>query len=444
MHIITGINSAIRVTFLLMAPYLLLGMLLAGMLHVLVSRSFVFNHLGKKGFWSVVKATLIGVPLPLCSCGVLPLAVSFRKSGASKGATTAFLISTPQTGIDSILATGGMLGLPFAIFRPIAAFVMGIAGGVIADVFSDAEKPHDVPGNDSSTGCALCPATVIHRHSVMEKISGMLKYALRDFPDDITIHLIIGIIIAGLISYCIPGDLFSRYLKNDFLAMLVMIVIGAPLYICATASIPIAAALMLKGASAGAAFVFLTVGPATNAAALILIAHALGKKIAGLYLMTIIILSIIAGYILNFIFSITKYSFPRFAHHHHHMESFGFWTLSIGLFFLTVLLMSLYRTHLKPMTLRIKNKLTMRDQANSASYRLTISGMSCRKCSEKIRTAVLSVAGVSAVKIDLDAKTATVEGSADISGVREAIVRAGYGVDEIKKNVVMQKNRKSA
>ncbi len=430
MEIITGINSAIQTTFFLMAPYLLLGMLLAGMLHVLVSRSFVFNHLGKKGLWSVVKATLFGVPLPLCSCGVLPLAMSFRKSGASKGATTAFLISTPQTGIDSILATCGMLGLPFAIFRPIAAFVIGIVGGVIADVFSDAEEPHDVHNNDASSGCALCPATRLHKHSLIEKITGMLRYSLRDFPDDITLHLIIGIIIAGLISYFIPNDLFTRYLHNDFLSMLVMIVIGAPLYICATASIPIAAALMLKGASAGAAFVFLTVGPATNAAAIILIAHALGKKIAGLYLLTIIIMSIIAGYILNFIFSITKYSFPRAAYHHHHMESIGFWTLSIGLFFLAVLMLSLYRTHLKPMILRIKNKLTMRDRANFTSYRLTINGMSCRKCSEKIRTAVLSVAGVSAVKIDLAAKTATVQGSADIAGVREAIVRAGYGVDE--------------
>ena len=430
MEIITGINSAVQTTFLLMAPYLLLGMLLAGMLHVLVSRSFVFNHLGKKGFWSVVKATLIGVPLPLCSCGVLPLAVSFRKSGASKGATTAFLISTPQTGIDSILATCGMLGLPFAIFRPIAAFVMGIVGGVIADIFSDGEEPHNVDGNDSSSGCALCPVTRLHKHSLMENISGMLKYALHDFPDDITIHLIIGIIIAGLISYFIPNDLFSRYLHNDFLAMLVMIVIGAPLYICATASIPIAAALMFKGASAGAAFVFLTVGPATNAASIILIAHALGKKIAGLYLLTIIIMSIIAGYILNFILSITKYSFPRIAHQHHHMKSVGFWTLSIGMFFLVVLMLSLYRTHLKPRILKIKNKLTMRDQAKSASYRLAISGMSCRKCSKKIRTAVLSVAGVSAVKIDLAAKTVMVEGSANIAEVREAIIRAGYGVDE--------------
>ena len=428
MHIITGIFAAIQTTFLLMAQYLLLGMLLAGMLHVLISRSFVFKHLGKRGFGSVVKAALIGVPLPLCSCGVLPLAVSFRKSGASKGATTAFLISTPQTGIDGILATAGMLGLPFAIFRPVAAFIMGIAGGIIADVFSSADGGLAAAGNGAPSGCSLCPVTHIHKHTVREKISGILKYALRDFPDDIAIHLVIGIVVAGLISYWIPDDLFSRYLRNDFLAMLVMIVIGAPLYICATASIPIAAVLMMKGASAGAAFVFLTVGPATNAAALILIAHALGKKIAGLYLLTIIVLSIAAGYALNFILSLTGSGMPMMEHHHH-MEAIGVWTIAIGLFFLAVLILSLFRTHVMPFFFTARRALTSRAGVLSSTRRIAVEGMSCRKCAEKVRQAVLAVEGVSGVKIDLAAKTATVEGSAGIALVREAIVKAGYGVD---------------
>ena len=310
LEIIAGIGSAIQSVFLQMAPYLLFGMTLAGILHVLVSRHFVFKHLGEKGPWSVIKAAFIGVPLPLCSCGVLPLALSFRKSGASKGATTSFLISTPQTGIDSFIATYGMLGLPFALFRPLAALAMGIVGGMITDIFSSTEAPYTIPGNESSYSCTLCPATHIHRHSFKEKIFGMLKYALYEFPDDITVNLIVGFVVAGLISFFMPNNLFYRYLHNDFLSMLVMIIIGAPLYICATASIPIAAMLMFKGASAGAAFVFLTVGPATNAAAILLIAHALGKKIAGIYLLTIIIMSILAGSILNFVVSITKIAFP--------------------------------------------------------------------------------------------------------------------------------------
>ncbi len=428
MEIITGIGSAIQSTFLQMAPYLLFGMMLAGILHVVVSRRFIVNHLGRKGPWAVIKAAMIGVPLPLCSCGVLPLALSLKQSGASKGATTSFLISTPQTGIDSILATYGMLGLPFAVFRPVAALMMGIVGGLITDIFSVAEIPENSPGKESSPSCTLCSSTHIHRHSLKEKIRGMLKYALYEFPDNITGNLIIGIVIAGLISFFIPNDLFYRYLHNDFLSMLVMIIIGAPLYICATASIPIAAMLMFKGASAGAAFVFLTVGPATNAAAIILIAHALGRKIAGIYLLTIIIMSIIAGYILNFIVSITKYSFPLMTHHHHHMDSVGPWTLSVGLFFLTVLMWSLYRTRLKPLILKIRRS-TINHQ-NAETHCLSISGMSCRKCSNKITAAVLSIDGVSDVTIDLAAKTATVAGTADITRVRDAIIKAGYGVTE--------------
>ncbi|MDE5959958.1 MAG: permease, partial [Muribaculaceae bacterium] len=110
-----------------MAPYLLLGFLFAGMLHAFLPASFYNRHLGRPGFWSVAKAAMFGVPLPLCSCGVIPTAMSMRRQGASRAATVSFLISTPQTGVDSILATGSLLGWPLALIRPIAAFATALA-----------------------------------------------------------------------------------------------------------------------------------------------------------------------------------------------------------------------------------------------------------------------------------------------------------------------------
>ena len=428
MEIAILIGSAVTDTFLQMAPYLLFGLSIAGVLHVLFSPAFVYRMLGKRGIGSVVKAALIGVPLPLCSCGVLPMALSLRKSGASKGATVSFLISTPQTGVDSMIATYGMLGLPFAVFRPIAAFMMGIVGGLITEAFGTRMNAGATAEPQPNFSCTLCPVTSPHSHSLREKVHGMIRYAGFDFLDTISLHLVIGIIVAGLIAFLVPNDLFSKYLHNDFLSMLVMIVVGAPLYICATASIPIAAALMLKGASAGAAFVFLTVGPATNAAAILLIGHALGKRTATIYLMVIAGLSMIAGYALNFVVSLTHYALPMAALHHHHGHSAGPISLTLSGIFLLLLVLSLFRTNVKPWVIRLRRRLSGESASVAQTYCLTVSGMSCGKCARKVTNAALAVAGVSDVAVDLDTKTAKISGSADIDKVKIAIIGAGYGV----------------
>jgi uncharacterized protein len=426
LSILSQIGSSIVATFLQMAPYLLLGLTISGILHVVISSNLVLRYLGKPGIGSVIRAALIGVPLPLCSCGVLPLALSLRKDGASKGSTVSFLISTPQTGVDSMIATYGMLGLPFAIFRPIAAFLMGIFGGVITDLF-DREKSGSAAALPAFN-CSICQTATPHRHSFFEKVKGMARYAYADFLDGISPHLVIGIVIAGLIAFVIPQDVFTKYLHNDFIAMLVMIAIGAPLYVCATASIPIAMAFMLKGASPGAAFVFLTVGPATNAAAIALVGHALGKKTAVIYLTSIALLSMAAGYTLNFVLSLTGgYTLPSVARRHCHGDAATPADLIFGGVFLLLLLLSLYRTTLLPAALKLAKRMRRVETAGSTCS-LTVEGMSCQKCARKVSTAALGVSGVAGVKVDLESKRVTVDGAMDIAKVKKAIEAAGYGV----------------
>ena len=237
--------------FMEMAPYLVLGFLLAGVLHVFFPKHKVHKYLGGKNLKSVINASLVGIPLPLCSCGVIPTGVSFHKNGASKGASVSFLISTPQTGVDSILATYSLMGLPFAVIRPIVALITGIIGGVATNAVDES------------------PVTEAPQSAVNEikgnKFIAMLRYAFVDFLADIAKWLVIGLAIAAVITVMVPDSFFESYLSNPYLNMLLVLAASVPMYVCATGSIPVAMALLVKGISPGAAFVFLMAGPATNA-----------------------------------------------------------------------------------------------------------------------------------------------------------------------------------
>jgi uncharacterized membrane protein YraQ (UPF0718 family) len=339
MSIVIELLGDIAGTFVAMAPYLLLGLTFAGILHVVFSRALIMRHLGAGSLGSVVKAALLGVPLPLCSCGVIPTALSLRKSRASEGATLSFLISTPQTGIDSIIATYGLLGPVFAVFRPFAALVMGIVGGLSANLF----EPRGSAGETSSDGrgpdCTICPLERPHSHTPWERLRAMATYAYGEFLDDIALQLVVGIAISGAIAFAVPPAFFERAIGNELLAMGLMILGGIPLYVCATASIPIAAALMLKGLSPGAAFVFLAVGPATNAATITLIVNAMGKRIAAIYLGVIAACSIGAGFALNAVYELTGAA-PALQAAVMHDEP-GFWKLAIAGVFAALLARSL-------------------------------------------------------------------------------------------------------
>ena len=275
-----------------MAPFLLFGFFVAGLLSVLIQPEVVERHLGGTGFTQVAKAALFGVPLPLCSCGVIPVGASLRRSGASTGATISFLISTPQTGVDSIMVTLSLLGPVFAVYRPIVSFVSGVIGGTLINIFGT-EKDRDNDGNPKCVGECYTEA------SKNRSFVSALKYGFVTLPRDINKALIIGVIVAGLIAAVVPDDYFAALLGGGIASMLVMMLVGIPTYVCATASVPIAAALIAKGVSPGAALVFLMTGPATNAATITTVWKTMGRRAAGIYLGTVAGASIIAGLLID-------------------------------------------------------------------------------------------------------------------------------------------------
>ena len=296
-----------------MSPYLLLGFFFAGVMHAFVPGMVYNRYLGDKGFKSVFYGALFGIPLPLCSCGVIPTAMSLRKQGASRGATASFLIATPETGVDSIIATYSILGLPFAIIRPIAAFCNAIMGGWLINKFGDKEE---VVSADTSANTCCCQ----HEHSHEEntcschhvqgeshhdgflgKMREALRFGFVEMMEDIGKWLVVGLVIAGLITVFVPDDFFALFRENTQLSMLLVLCIAIPMYICATGSIPIAVALMMKGLTPGAALVLLMAGPACNMASILVINKALGRKSLVLYLVSIITMAILWGHAVDYL-----------------------------------------------------------------------------------------------------------------------------------------------
>jgi len=276
-----------------MSPYLLFGFFVAGILSVLVSQELVERHLGGSGIWSLLKASIFGVPLPLCSCGVIPVSMSLHKHGASKGSVIAFLLSTPQTGVDSIFVTLSLLGPIFAIFRPVAALMTGVVGGSFVDIFDrSTQSEGKTPSKCTDTSC---------EGGKTSKIISGLKYGFITLPRDIGKAMLVGLAVAAVISAFIPDGYFADKLGTGIVPMLVMMVLGIPVYVCATASVPVAAALILKGITPGAALVFLMTGPATNAASFVTIWKVLGRTTAITYLVTVAGCALLSGIVLDYI-----------------------------------------------------------------------------------------------------------------------------------------------
>ena len=313
--LIIGIAGATWDIFAEAAPYLFLGFGIAGLLHAFVPDEKIVNFLGASAgkVRSVVNAALAGVPLPLCSCGVVPTAISLQKRGATRGATVSFLISTPETGVDSVAITYALLDPIMTIFRPLATFVTAVSAGIldnllIKDKSSAPSTLQTIPlatpvDEDDSCSCGgACSIPAPQGQSLSQRIYGGIKYAYVELLGDISKWLIVGIVIAGIVSYVIPESMITSYLGGGIGSMFIMLVVGIPLYICATASTPLAAAFIAKGMSPGTAFVFLLAGPATNAATITMVAKFLGKRSAALYLASIGIFSIAFGLLLDFIY----------------------------------------------------------------------------------------------------------------------------------------------
>ena len=273
-----------------MSPYLLLGFLIAGLLKAYLHRDKYIKHIARPNFRSILWATLAGIPLPLCSCGVIPTGVSLYKEGASKGATVSFLLSVPQTNVNSIAVTYSLLGLPFALMRLFATFLTGIISGAITN---------KVDKSRSIENIACCEKKSNPQEK--NKLMLALHYGFVEVVRDIGKWLAIGIFIAGLLVVFIPEDLFSTYLNNPLLNIFLVLLITVPTYTCSTGAVPLAAALMLKGLTPGAVFVFLMAGPVTSFASMTVVGKTLGKRALLIYLACIIVGAITFGLTIDYL-----------------------------------------------------------------------------------------------------------------------------------------------
>ncbi|MDR3266041.1 MAG: permease [Tannerella sp.] len=392
-----------------MSPYLLFGFLIAGILKVYVPKEMYIAHIARPTFRSALWAAIAGVPLPLCSCGVIPTGLSLRKEGASKGATVSFLISTPQTGVDSIAATYSLLGLPFALLRPLAAFITGIVGGAATNKLDKAVLATNIAHDDNPT--------VYHGKN---RFLQVLHYAFVEMIQDIGKWLIIGILIAGLIAVFVPDSFFAAYLNNPLLNMFIVLAIAVPTYTCATGSIPLAAVLMMKGLTPGAALVFLMAGPATSIASITVIGKALGRRTLLVYLCSIIAGAITFGLLIDYLLPASWFNMIRMNHdllHLHHHDAFSwFKMLSSGLL-IGLLINAFIQKHSNSKRIKDTNKM-------AKVYK--VSGMTCNHCKTTIENGLAKMDGVVSVQVDLAKSAVYVEGTPEEKAIEKAIEELGF------------------
>ncbi len=342
-----------------MGPYLLFGFAVAGILFLLIKPATVKRLLGKPGLAGVVKASLVGVPMPLCSCSVIPVAASLRRSGASRGATASFLSSTPQTGVDSILATYALLGGLFTAVRVGVAFITGIVTGFLIDVFAvrklkadaaagAAEAPSTPGADGEGDDAACCHSTEASQDTASTDaadsgggLKGALRYGLITLPADLSAALGIGLVLAGLMTTLLPTGLISGNLSTGPLAFLLATAISLPLYVCATASIPMAYALIAAGLSPGATLVFLIAGPATNTATVATVWKMLGRGATFVYLGSLLVISWTAGALFN---AVLQTGLDTVAEHGDHASGPALWQHLAGIVLIAVLLIATWST----------------------------------------------------------------------------------------------------
>ena len=280
-----------------MAIYIIFGVLIAGVLKQIIPNDFVSKHLGKSNISSVVKASIFGIPLPLCSCSVIPFATSLKKEGASSGSVLSFLISTPITGADSILATYGFFGWIFTIYKVLTSLIIAIVAGILQNIFGT-ELTQEIQECKSCCSGGSCSSSKKSKFSIKK----VFDYAINDIFKDFAKPLFFGLVLGSLITTFIPQNIIEYLGDNQFLTYFLILLFSMPLYICATASLPIAASLIASGLSGGAAFILLSAGPATNSVTMGVVLQVLGKKALVIYLGIIGIFSLLFGYILDIYF----------------------------------------------------------------------------------------------------------------------------------------------
>ena len=398
-----------------MSPYLLLGFLIAGVLHAFVPSAIYSRYLAGTGLRSVATAAAFGIPLPLCSCGVLPTAVALRRSGASRAASTSFLIATPQTGVDSIAATYSMMGLPFAILRPVAALVTSLIGGLAVGHWERKGTLDDV-STEASYEFSELP------EGFWNKVVETFRYGFFDMMQSIGRWLLLGLIVATLITVLLPDDFFSTYARWPFLNMFIIVLVAVPMFVCATGSIPIAAALMLKGMSPGCALVLLMAGPAANVASMFVVNKAFGRKATIVYLLSIIGGAMGFGVLVDYWPGLRETFVAALPCHvmHHGMHGASWFSTMCSIFLLGMIVVALGAKYWKSHQIN-HNKTT-------AMKEFKVKGMMCPHCKANVEKGLAALPGVEKVTVDLAKGTALVEGSVPDQLVIDCIEDLGYDV----------------
>ena len=389
-----------------LAPWMLLGTFIAGLVHVLLPTGFIRRRL--RGPGGVLKAVGVGVPLPLCSCGVIPAGLGLKKDGASDGACIAFLISTPQTGVDSILVSGSFLGWPFAVFKVLVAAVTGLVGGWLVDALPDHQD-----------GAAETPATDAAEPG-QRGLRELLAHGL-DIVRSIWLWLVVGVLVSAAINVFVPDSYLSGLGSLGILpSTLAVLAISIPLYVCATASVPIAAALVAGGLPTGAAMVFLIAGPATNVATIGAVYRRFGGRVVTIYLGTIIAGSVLGAVAYEALLSgITAQTVA--AHHH---ESHPWWAQASGL-----VLLGLFAWFAVADVRRWWRRRMSATTGSQIELKIAVQGMRCANCVAHVEGALQKLAGVESYVVRLEPGEAVVRGVADAAAVRQAIREAGYQTD---------------
>lgn len=441
-----------------MAPFLLLGFLLAGILHVWVPNHLYVPKISKTNFKSVLWSALFGIPLPICSCGVIPTSIALRKEGASKGASVSFLISTPATGVDSILATYSLLGGPFAILRPVAAFMTAMLGGLFTNV---------VTKNEPETGVAVVGETHEHhehhhehehcdcegdhcscsqeghdehsKKSFAQKVRETLEYGFVNMIGDVSKWLIIGLLLGALIAAFVPDDFFLFLHEYPLLCMVVVLVLAMPMYTCATGSIPLALALVEKGITPGAALVLLMAGPATSIASMLVVGKAFGKRTLAAYLTSIALGALFFGFIIDTFFMDT---FLASMLPHASAECHGHGALGVldyicaGLFALLIVYAKFAHKgcgghdehHHHEGECHCNGHHHEHEEPVVVTYRVL--GMSCSHCKACVEKATLRLDGVLSAEADVANKELRVQwhGDDDVdeTALKNAVEEAGF------------------
>ena len=407
-----------------MAPYLFLGFFFAGLLRAFVPKGIYRRHLSPRNMKSVVKAAALGIPLPLCSCGVIPTSVGLRREGASHGACTSFLIATPQTGVDSITATFSLMGLPFAIVRPVAALFTALFGGWLVNRYAKEDEAFSAEASIHHEEDEKCDHDCKNEEPVgntfLEKFWNGMHYAFVEMLQDVGKWLLVGLLIAALITVVVPNEWLAALHEYKLLNMLIVLAVAVPMYVCATGSIPIAVSLMAKGLTPGAALVLLMAGPAVNSASMLVIGKVFGKHTLKLYLLSIIIGAVGFGLCIDYLlpqnwFQVNSVIVPSA----HCGQCLGLWQWLWSVWFVGLLVNAFFARMLDSRKLK---------QRHTEQYvcQYKVEGMACNHCKANVEKAISGVPGVEMVEVDLAKGIAYVRGRHDAAMLVEAVGNIGF------------------